>query len=296
MMRIREASGFATQTYRYTIPHFIDYCIDRNQIDCVITKDLVDGWLDKKDYRHNSRAIFISLLREFTKYLHFIGRTDYIPDESYSTKRIRFNPYLFTDEELDKLFFGIDNYKAKTCGSNFLPELVLPVYSRLLYCCGMRPQEPPSLLCEDIDLDTGSIYIRESKKNKDRHIIMSESMRLLCKKYDFYAGKRVLFFERWDGKPYSVDWYTSKFSRILQETEVSWRGKPRPYDLRHAFASRNIIKWMEAGKDIMELMPYLSAYMGHSELDSTLYYIHLLPEKLRNTTKIAWDKFQSIYD
>lgn len=38
---------------------------------------------------------------------------------------------------------------------------------------------------------------------------------------------------------------------------------------------------MGAGKDAMELLPYLSAYMGHSELASMLYYIHMLPEKLR---------------
>ena len=45
----------------------------------------------------------------------------------------------------------------------------------------------------------------------------------------------------------------------------------------------------------MELLPYLSAYMGHSELTSTLYYIHLLPEKLRKSKGIDWDKLYSIY-
>lgn len=31
-------------------------------------------------------------------------------------------------------------------------------------------------------------------------------------------------------------------------------------------------------KDIMELFPCLSAYMGHSELTSKLYYAHILPK------------------
>ena len=40
---------------------------------------------------------------------------------------------------------------------------------------------------------------------------------------------------------------------------------------------------------------YLSAYMGHAELTSTLYYVHLLPEKLRSSKGIDWDMLTRIY-
>ena len=40
----------------------------------------------------------------------------------------------------------------------------------------------------------------------------------------------------------------------------------------------------------MTLLPYLAEYMGHSNFKSTLYYIHLLPERLRNSTNIDWDR------
>lgn len=45
----------------------------------------------------------------------------------------------------------------------------------------------------------------------------------------------------------------------------------------------------------MELLPYLSAYMGHSEFTSTLYYVHLLPEKLRRSKGIDWDFLSRVY-
>lgn len=170
-----------------------------------------------------------------------------------------------------------------------------PVYSRFLYCCGMRPQEPPALLCRDVNLSTGDIYIRQSKRHKDRHIIISEGMLELCNKYDALAGKRGWFFQKWNGGPYETSWYNQMWRRLLEKSQPVWRGTPRPYDLRHAFASRNIIRWMGAGKDAMELLPYLSAYMGHSELASTLYYIHMLPEKLRSSAKIDWEKLSLIY-
>lgn len=52
---------------------------------------------------------------------------------------------------------------------------------------------------------------------------------------------------------------------------------------------------MEAGKDVMELLPYLSAYMGHAELTATLYYVHMLPEKLWGSAGIDWKQLSLIY-
>ena len=182
-----------------------------------------------------------------------------------------------------------------SCGKRYQPEVVLPVYSRLLYCCGLRPQEPPAIRTEDVDLVTGDVYIRQSKRHKDRHIIMSEDMRALCQKYDYVAGKRQWFFQKWDGTPYETSWYNQVWRNLISKSGISWKGTPRPYDLRHAFASRNIIRWINNGKDVMELLPYLSAYMGHSELTSTLYYIHLLPENLRRSKAIDWDLLSQVY-
>ena len=184
---------------------------------------------------------------------------------------------------------------CKTCGKRYLPKIVLPVYSRLLYCCGLRPQEPPAIRTEDVNLITGDVYIRQSKRHKDRHIIMSEDMRALCQKYDSVAGKRQWFFQKWDGTPYETSWYNQIWRNLISKSGISWKGTPRPYDLRHAFASRNIIRWINNGKDVMELLPYLSAYMGHSELTSTLYYIHLLPENLRKSKAVDWALLSQVY-
>ena len=52
---------------------------------------------------------------------------------------------------------------------------------------------------------------------------------------------------------------------------------------------------MEDGRDIMALMPFLSAYMGHSDFSSTLYYVHLLPENLRKAKGIDWNLLSKVY-
>ena len=77
---------------------------------------------------------------------------------------------------------------------------VLPIIFRMMYCCGIRPQEPLSLLCDDVNLDTGEIFIRQAKRQKDRRILMSSDLTKFCRKYDSFFGHRKFFFEYDDEK------------------------------------------------------------------------------------------------
>ena len=70
---------------------------------------------------------------------------------------------------------------------------------------------------------------------------------------------------------------------------------PRPYDLRHSACSRVILKWLEEGKDFYELATFLREHMGHSDFESTFYYIHMLPENIVRNAGIDWNRFDSLY-
>ena len=54
------------------------------------------------------------------------------------------------------------------------------------------------------------------------------------------------------------------------------------------------IRWLDEGKDLYNMLPYLRTYMGHSSLSQTAYYIHILPENLMKSRKIDWDKLNDI--
>jgi len=62
-------------------------------------------------------------------------------------------------------------------------------------------------------------------------------------------------------------------------------------DKTENYATRILQKWMDEGKDLYASLPYLSAYMGHSDFSETAYYIHLLPERLTQTSAIDWKRF-----
>lgn len=294
MMEFRGNVGYATATYRSCIPPFIEFCGEKYPDAVSISKEMIDNWLDTNSFKKiNTQATFISMLRQYTKFIRALGREAYIPDEDYTLKRESYIPYSFTEDELISLFDTFDSVTPRV--KKYRQNFVHPVLFRMMYCCGMRPSEPLHLRTEDVNLDTGDVFIRQTKRHKDRHIIMSEDMRQLCICYDLLSEPREWFFQKWDGTPYSRRWMTRQFHLYWKKSGLVKHGNPRPYDLRHAFASRNIIRWMDEGKDVMSLMPYLGVYMGHSELNSTFYYIHLLPEYLRKSSGIDWHQFDTIY-
>ena len=53
-------------------------------------------------------------------------------------------------------------------------------------------------------------------------------------------------------------------------------------------------KWIDEGRNLYAMLPYLRAYMGHERLDDTAYYIHILPERLLSSPGVDWDRMDRI--
>lgn len=294
MVELKVSLGYRKDTYQaaHILP-FVEYCAQAFPDAGEITKEMLDSWLAATVFHtENTRRHVIINLRHFTRYLNATGRKAFVPTSEYNGKVQRYRPYVFSDLELRLLFDAIDD--VKLCPRSHA-ELILPVLFRMELCCGMRPNEPLNLLAEDVNLSTGDIFIRKSKRGKDRHIIVSEDMRLLCARYDQLAGRRKWFFQHWEGGKLSTTWSRYRLMRAWQKTGLANTIIPRPYDLRHNFATRTLMRWIDEKRDVMALMPYLSTYMGHVTLEETLYYIHLLPERLKQSPGIDWDMLKGIY-
>lgn len=295
MLDLKVSLGYSRHTYSAHIVSFIEYCFEKHPDGDNITKEMTDGWLAEHEFKtQNTRRLAVINIRHFTKYLNAIGKKAFIPDSDYNVKTQRFVPYIFSDEQLKRLFDSIDSVKPDAKNH---AEIMLPVIFRLEFCCGMRPNEPLALKIGDIDLKSGDIFIKKSKRGKDRHIIMSEDMRRLCGIYDAAAGEREYFFPYWNNKRIPTKWVRYQFSRAWLRSGLGSSDKaiPRPYDLRHNFATRTLMRWIDEKRDVMTLMPFLSEYMGHVSLEETLYYVHLLPERLKNSPSIDWSIMSDIY-
>jgi len=294
MLMLRESLGYSIGKATQRVRKFIAFCGDHYAESESITKEMLDSYLRGRDYGTNSTHNHeITKIRGFTRYLESVGFQAFTPGEDYSIRTIRYTPYVFSDYELVRLFEAIDNLPPYHTSPK--REFILPVLFRMMYCCGMRPSEPPSLLMEDVNLKSGEIYIRQSKSYKDRRILMSEDLTSLCNEYVYRTAPQKYFFEKTAGSRISTDTINNQFHICWRNSGLPKRGNPRPYDLRHNFATRTMMRWVNEGKDITALTPYLSAYMGHTEFSATLYYIHLLPERLLKSSGIDWARFSKIY-
>lgn len=298
-IRYKEALGYSQSSYFKFLTQFDRFCLSTFPKETSLTKELLTRWAClRPNEKENGLKRRMVALREFGKYLNTIGIEAYvIPSEMIGAFKIFF-PYLFTDEELAAFFAAADNMPPHKLSP--YRHLIVPVIFRLLYCCGLRPGEVRLIRCEDINLATGTIYIRDTKIHKERTVVMAPDMLSLCKKYDAKMStvqkNRNYFFPHPDGTTYCTTWVQKQFWKCWKNAGIHFRGTtaPRVYDFRHNYATRILMKWVEEGRDLYTWLPYLSAYMGHSDFSSTAYYIHLLPERLVKASTIEWHRFSDL--
>ena len=293
MIAVRQSLGFDGNSTRNMLNPFIKFCENKYPDAECITKEMTDSWLLFQNYTINTQIAFIASLRNLCKHMRFTGSGHFVPNEEYNMKKTVFEARPLNKHELNIFFKTVDNHIPATIAIKYHGEYILPVLFRMMFCLGLRPGEPLRLRTEDVNLETGEVYIRESKKHRDRHLFMSEDLLLLCRKYDDKMPKDREFFFETVGKQIQTPWMTRNFKKLAEKAGLPQ--EIRPYDLRHTFASLNLIKWLEEGKEAMDLMPYLSQFMGHSDLSATCYYIHLLPNEIKMCSKIDWGELNRVY-
>jgi integrase len=261
---------------------FDRFCLNHFPEEISLTKELAFAWCnDAKGYGGCKRA---STIHRFGEYLISIGEEAYLMSSAFFPQKKAEPPYIFSEKELKSFFETSDCYPGSK--NSPLLEYTIPVIFRLQYACGMRPQEIRLLKRLDFNFTDNTIYIEESKEHKDRRLVVNADIMDMCRKYDRIAElsipNRVWFFQSPRGSAYSSRWLSDTFHRCW---ELSGNDNSQsscvPYDLRHNYATQTMMNWIEEGKDLNAMIPYLSTYMGHENFSSTFYYIHLLPERLR---------------
>lgn len=294
-LELKESLGYCKSSYESYLASIDVFCSQKYPAITIMTKDFVMDWAQKRSNESvNSQKRRNCVIRELGKYQKAIGREAYVLPSEYIGNYLKYFPYLFSDEELSILFSTFDE-----TGPHFESpgrEYIIPVLFRMMYCCGLRPGESLMLTCTDVDIASGALMIRESKAHRDRVVVMSEELRILCQKYDSLMGPREFFFQHFDGGPCPVHWMRNQFKICWRKSGLdNGQKSPRPYDLRHNFATRVLLRWMDEGTDVITMIPYLSEYMGHGDFSTTMYYIHLIPENLIKNAGIDWERFTRIF-
>ena len=295
-LEYRSALGYSRVHFQQALQNLDKFVVDEYPSAEYLTGEIVSDWVDAQIGNRDQKT---SCVRLFGEYLNSVGQTAYVlPRGRVRTTRKSANngksetAYIFTDDEMRRLFAAIESIPDNR-NEPMLREM-FPVMMRLTYTCGMRPNESRVLKVENINFNTGTILITETKCNKERIVVMSPEMLALAKEYD--AKRAVLshgsdyFFPKWDGGVFETrvvqGYFFESWKRANPNVHRDELPRVRVYDLRHRFATSAIIRWINSGAELGAKLSYLQAFMGHESINETLYYVHFLPEHLVKSSGI----------
>jgi integrase len=170
----------------------------------------------------------------------------------------------------------------------------------LTYLLGLRPGETLKIELSDVHLANDNyILIKDTKFYKSRMVPFNDKIAEYLKSFlEWRAAKGVslepnakLFLDQ-AGNPYSSSAMRKIFTMIREKSGIyrydGARYQPRLEDLRHSFATHRIVSWYRENKDVQDLLPVLSTYLGHGSINSTAVYISFTDALLRQ----ASDRFE----
>ena len=176
-LEFRSAMGYCNE-HEQQLRYFDKYCYEHFPEQTELTKEVVRGWF--YDEIASGRACLSSKATTIRLFARYLGSSAYVLPMNCVPKTPDYLPYILTDEELAALFQAADTMEYKN--DPFFQKTASTLL-RLLYACGLRPNEGRNLKVEHINFQTGELFITKTKRRKERIVVVSGDMLLLLKKY-----------------------------------------------------------------------------------------------------------------
>ena len=202
-------------------------------------------------------------------------------------------PYVFSRDELQRLFGAIDISRQRPVqlDADTLRALLL-----LLYGAGLRFGEAQRLTFDDVDLDDAVLTIRDSKFFKCRLVPVGMHLAEALRSHAARRRERPLpkgmastVLANRDGTPLVARTAQDAFANVIETAGIrhdtdDGRRPPCLHSLRHAAAIHRLEAWYRQGADVQRLLPALSTWLGHANLDGTRVYLSMTPELLHQAS------------
>jgi integrase len=292
----KQSTGYKYQTEAAMLKRFDIFCNEYYPAAQVLDKDIVLHWSKQRPGEHPTTLQGrVTPVRELAKYMNNNGQRAFILPKGMLPEIPHYLPYIYSDDEIKRIFFWID--RCHYCIEVPYRHYVMPLFFRLLYCCGLRVSEARMIKVRDVDLEQGVITLTNTKLGKHRQIPLP--VRLHEKFIAYYQTVHVSstpddwFFPGYKNKPMTIANVEKNHRKFLWQAKISHpgrskageRGAPCIHSYRHTFAVHRLREWMREGKNIQAYMPVLQAYMGHSSYSDTAYYLHLTTDLFPDITK-----------
>ncbi len=230
-------------------------------------KRAAQAWLGEQGIKPASYNLRLTDLSGFFSWAVEEGLIPENPVAGYKAKRKEPRIVDLKDEVLQRLLKLPDARRYAGLRDRALMMLTLDT--------GIRPSEGHALLISDVDLDAGTVTVRQevAKTHRGRTLYMvAETVKairaLIRVRPQEWDNCRVPLFATESGGHMDKDSWGDR----MEEYSKKLGTKVRAYDLRHAFA----IRYLRNGGNCFMLQRLL----GHTRMDQTLQYLHFLNNDL----------------
>lgn len=292
-LRQKELAPPSFGTCRFILLSFDLHLAERGKTEKYICEDDVTSWIQPMHdmLSRNTIAVRVSFLRKFLEFLRFKKIPVYIPPSLKCQDN--YVPYLFSDDEVQRIFETADSlqlsYHAKS-------NVELPMLLRMLYSCGFRLSELLAMRVGDINFKRGFVLLKTTKRQKQRIVPLGDSLTKMLNQYclamDLMGSpENYIFPGRSKGTHLSRCRTEILFKTLLQDTEIytcsngQSRG-PCLHCFRHLFAIKSFAQAERTGRPVNDSIPFLSIYMGHSDLTETEKYLKFSSDMFPENTEL----------
>jgi len=200
--------------------------------------------------------------------------------------RERRRPHVYSPEEIERLLRTARDFPS---AKSSLRPLTLYTMLVLAYCVGLRMGEIVRLQLRDVRQADGTLEIRETKFFKSRRLPIRLSVMTVLNAYLEQRARTglpgepgaPLFCHEKGGYAYvTAEHLLRRVIRAAGLKPDPGRRGPRVHDLRHTFVVHRMLEWYRQGINPQARLPYLSSYLGHRDIHSTLVYLTITQELL----------------
>lgn len=216
-----------------------------------ISKEVVD-----KNRSNSYHRQLIGALKHFFRDRKEELELDIVADLTYPDKHKQL-PKVISEEDVIRILRATRNLKHRLAFA-------------MLYSCGLRISELLNLKLKEIDVERRTVYVRKSKGNKDRVVMLAQSVIPLLSNYiEAYHPVEYLLNGQ-SGLKYSATSVRKSLHNARKEAGVE--RTVTPHTLRHSFATH----LLEQGVGIR----YIQELLGHSKPETTMIYTYVANDRL----------------
>lgn len=282
-LELRRSMGYRLRRAEKLLAQFVAYCDD---VDIeTVTIEVALQWATLPEGASSSWVCHrLGVVRAFSRYLAVIDPAhQVVPPNAFPHHRVRAVPFLYTETEVLAMMSAAGSLPSPVRQATFATII------GLLWATGMRIGEAIRLDRDDVDLTGGMVTVRDTKFGKTRELPVHETVTVALAAY---AQRRDQWFPQATSSAFFVSAAGTRviycnfhlgFKQLVQSAGLERRSpscRPRPHDLRHAFAVRTLIGWYRDGVDVEANLPKLSTYLGHVLPAHTYWYLSAAPELL----------------